>query len=68
MKKLFLVILIGLSISCIKVSDAPIAEDDAALQVLQRTAGNLRGRCRLLIHQHDDRHDGVDGLQVRLVL
>lgn len=34
MKKLFLVILIGLSISCIKVSDAPIAEDDAALVTL----------------------------------
>lgn len=34
MKKLFLVILIGLSISCIKVKDAPLDEEDAALVTL----------------------------------
>ena len=34
MKKLFLVILIGLFISCIKVNDAPPAEEDAELVTL----------------------------------
>ena len=34
MKKLFLVILIGLLVSCIKVSDSPLDEEDAALVTL----------------------------------
>ena len=38
-----------------------------ALQVLQGTAGNLRGRCRLTIHQHHDGHHRVDRLQTGLV-
>ena len=37
------------------------------LQVLQRSARNLRGRRRLLVHQHHDGYHGVDGLQARLV-